>query len=194
MVANAAWRTLQILVFQAGPQDFPYSPQLSRVLAALCAIASALLLRILVPTPVAIAVAIVSVAVVASLSQALLNLRKLPNRFDQTFGALMATGIAFCIITLPVAWQSAPEFLRVMNDPTLLERSRTGGMPEIQVPMSVALGWDIVFFWSIAVFANIFRQAADFSAAAGVLVVITLVFVQMVVSSFAAALVRSAIG
>ncbi len=194
MVANAAWRTLQILFFQAGPQDFPYSPPLSRALALMCVVATALLLQILVPVPVAIAVAIVAVAVVASVSQTLLNLRKLPNRFDQTFGALMGAGIAFCLITLPIALQSAPEFLKVMNDPALLERARSGAAPEIQVPMGVAIGWDLVFFWSIAVFANVFRQAGDFSAAAGVFVVITLVFVQMIVSSFAAAIVRSAIG
>jgi hypothetical protein len=194
MLATAAWRTFQILFFQAGPQDFPYSPQLSRGSAAICALATAFLLQILVPFPVAIAVGIVSVAVIASLTQTLLNLRKLPNRFEQTLGALMAAGIAFCVLALPIAFATAPEFLKVMNDPAMLERARTGTTPQLDLPVGAALGWDLVFFWSIAVFANIFRQAADFSAAAGVLMVIVLVFVQMIVSSFAAAVVRSAIG
>lgn len=193
MLANAAWRTLQILFFRAGPQDFPYSPQLTRATALICMLMTTVLLQLFVPLAIALTVSVSSIAVLASLSQTLLNLRKLPNRFDQTFGALTSAGIAFCILMLPIMIQTAPSFLKIINDPALLERVRAGDSDQFQLPVAIALGWDIVFFWSVAVFANIFRQAADFSVAAGVLTVMVLVFMQMIVSSFTAAVVRTAI-
>src|SRR2546426_1180799 len=148
MLADAAWRTLQILLFRAGPQDFPYSINLTRAFAATCVASIFLLMQMILAPAVALLLSVVAAGVVAILTRALLNARKLESRFQQTFGALMGTGVAFSLLMLPILAVTAPEFLKIINDPAAIARMQQGEPPQIAVPLAVGLGWDVVFFWS----------------------------------------------
>jgi hypothetical protein len=194
MLTDAAWRTLQILLFRAGPQDFPYSVTLTRALSMACAVAIALLLQMLVPGAIALLLGMVATGVVAIVTRTLLTARKLENRFHQTCGALMGVGIVYSLLMLPILMQTAPEFLKIVNDPAVVQRMQEGQAPQIAVPMSVAFGWDVIFFWSIAVAANVYRQAANVNALVAILIVLLLMFMQLSAATVTSALLRSAFG
>ena len=86
----------------------------------------------------------------------LLAWRRHPERFSQTLSALAAVGIVFNLISWVLVSQSNPE----VNQPLL------------------ALMWFALFFWSLFVDANIYRNALSVTLSIGVLISVLLLAVS----------------
>ena len=86
----------------------------------------------------------------------LLAWRRHPERFSQTLSALAAVGIVFNLISWALVSQSNPE----VNQPLL------------------ALMWFALFFWSLFVDANIYRNALSVTLSIGVLISVLLLAVS----------------
>lgn len=130
-----------------GPEDMPYSPAL---LLALVVASIAIDLASSVAfggDDDALARSLVSTALVLALAWAALHVRRLANRYVQTASALVACGLVFSLLVLPLGWLAHP-------------------MPATATaltPLQVLLGWAVlaIFVWNLVVFAHIMRRAID---------------------------------
>lgn len=166
--------TLKLLQFRAGPQDFPYSMQATRVVVLAALVVSYLQYRLTLPPVVALVHALVTLAVMAALTWQLLAWRKLANRTQQTVNALFATGSALTLLLLPLLAAIAPQLARLAENP---DRAATEPLPAL--PM---LGVMVLSFWSLAVSANIYRHALNLHPALGVAVALLAALVSVSVA------------
>ena len=157
--------TLRILLFRAGPQDFPHAPQLVATMPALAASAYFAVFVLTIPPGAAAALALVSVGALALVTHSLLSARRLVNRFQQTFHALLATGLVLTLASIPPAVALAPVLKRVAANPELLQQPGA-----VQIPAAASLLIIVLNLWNFAVYAHIFRHAADTRPAVGVLI------------------------
>jgi hypothetical protein len=129
-----------------GPEDMPYSPAL---LAAL--IAASVVLDLATGAAFdgddTLARSLVSTALVLALAWVALRIRKLDHRYVQTASALVACGLVFSLLVLPLGWLAHP----MPANATAL------------TPLQVLLGWGVLalFVWNLVVFAHILRRAID---------------------------------
>lgn len=179
MFPHALRVTLALILFRSGPQDFPYSLQLSRACAALAALASLLLMAPLIPLPLALAAATGGVVGLAFFTRTLLRARKLENRLVQTLGAQYLTGALFALAMWPAFQALAPELGRLLSDPTAMDSLRAGKPIALDPPAWATLMSDLLFFWSLAVSVRINRLAADLSVATGLLLTLAGALVMM---------------
>jgi hypothetical protein len=131
-----------------GPEDMPYSPALLAMLTA-ASIGLDVATGALFGGGDVLAHSLVSTALVLALAWAALAVRKLGNRYVQTASALVACGLVFSLLVLPLGWLAHP-------------------MPAAATaltPAQVLLGWAVlgVFIWNLAVFAHIVRRAIESS-------------------------------
>lgn len=179
MYAHALRVTLALILFRAGPQDFPYSLPLARTCAALAVLASLLLMLPLIPPPLALAASIGGAAGLAFFTRTLLRARKMENRLAQTLTAHYAAGALFALAMWPAFQQLAPAMMSLLGDPAALERLRAGEQPTVQAPVWASLWADLLFFWSLAVSVRINRLASDLSLPAGALLTLAALLVMM---------------
>jgi hypothetical protein len=171
MFAQALKLTLRILLFRAGPQDFPYSTGMGLTYAclALALLANTATAATAVSLPGALVTALVVVASIAAVVRGTLGARKLQNRFQQTFNSLLTTNALLTALMLPPFAQLAPAmktFLEAMAaNPDLANHPEQ--WPAI--PSGAALLVDLIGLWQIAVCAHIFRHAAEVKLFGGVL-------------------------
>ncbi|HVT32547.1 MAG TPA: hypothetical protein VHE32_07865 [Rhodanobacteraceae bacterium] len=134
--------------FRRGPEDMPYSPALLVLLVA-ASIVLDVATGALFGGGDVLARSLVSTALVLALSWAALEVRKLGNRYVQTASAIVACGLAFSLLALPLGWLAHP----IPAAATAL------------TPMQVLLGWAVLalFVWNLAVFAHIVRRAIESS-------------------------------
>lgn len=192
MFAQALRVALQLMLFRSGPQDMPYAPSLTRMLAALSVAMGMLLLSPVTPLPLAFATGVGGVAGIAFFVRQLLKGRKLDNRFSQVLTAHLLTGSLFALALWPAFNAMAPAMLEVM------EKMRAGyslgtdadgqlavtGLPagkalSIAVPGWAALWSDLIFVWSLVVATRINRLAADLNTPSSVLLTLLSLFVLM---------------
>ncbi|MFT4045542.1 MAG: hypothetical protein QM661_02500 [Solimonas sp.] len=193
MLAAIANATLRILLFRAGPQDFPYDPRLTAPLALAAALATGLQVMPTVPLNAAVAVSIATVAALGIATRFVLRLRRLDARFHQTFAALLATNAVLTLLIVPFAAQAAPALRELANNPALLEHPEQMAMP---LPFAVVFVMLLLSLWNLLVNASIFRHAVNVSFGAGVLIAFGLsltlqLFVNIVASFFAGPLAGS---
>lgn len=154
--------TVRLLQFRAGPQDFPFSLQLTRTVVLVSLGVSYLQYRLTLPPLVAVIHAIVTLAVLAGCTWQLLAWRKLASRTQQTINSLFATGSALTVLLLPLLSAIAPQMVEMAANP---DRVATQTLPTL--PM---LGVMVLSFWSLAVSANIFRHALNLNMGMGLVV------------------------
>ncbi len=179
--------TVRLLFFKAGPQDFPYAPQIGRIIMPLAFVANYLVFSQVLPTAMAVVMGLAMIAGVAVATRGILRMRKLEERFQQTFHALLATSFAFtCALIIPFS-QIAPILLDYTSDPEALA---SGVAPEL--PAGPAFVINLLNFWNLAVSAHIYRHAANVNIWIGVLVAFlvaaAILFVVVFTGSFAGAL------
>ncbi|MDR3418228.1 MAG: hypothetical protein P4L83_18805 [Nevskia sp.] len=191
MLTQAVWTSLRILAFRAGPEDFPYDP--SHRLTAVCVVfgvvANAALASQLaqaavaaqklpaMPSPLALSMlGVATVLAMGLFTQAALRARRLENRFQQTFNALLATSsILALVLVIPVGelrpfLPVAEEFTRKLQaNPDLL--NNPGNVPEFPgwaMLMSMLIPGLLV--WQFALTAFIYRRAANTQTGGGIFI------------------------
>ena len=191
MLSQVLVAALRILTFRAGPQDFPYAPQLTATIVTAAVLVEYVIFALVVPAPMALAWALSVVGGVSLVAHALLRARGFDNRFQQTMGALLATGILLGLMMLPPYTQTAPLIRMVAENPEILKQPES-----VQAPRGAAFFINLVTFWDVAVTAHIFRHAAGVSLVAGVAITIVAgLFVLLLMAfsgSLAAALMAAA--
>jgi hypothetical protein len=134
-----------ICQLKRGPEDIPYSTRLLVVLIGASVAIDVLSERVLGGHD-ALARSLVSTTLVLALCWIALAMRRLGNRYVQTASALVACGIVFSLLVLPLALLAGP----LPNDAQLN-------------PVQTLLVWATfaIFVWSVLVSAHIVRRALD---------------------------------
>lgn len=184
MLNQIAAVTLRLLLFRAGPQDFPYSPQMAYTMPAVTACAYVAFWAIILPPGPAIAIAVAGVGSLALVTHSLLSARGVANRFLQTYHALLATtGALTLLLTLP-ALALAPALREIIANPDLLKQP-----DRVQVSGAASYMVNAIELWAFAVYAHILRQATDARLLVGILVALFAVFSVILLTMVAAALI-----
>lgn len=157
MLTQAATATLRILLFRAGPQDFPYSPRLTRVLLPVALLVNYAVLAVALPSA-ALAV-IMAAAMVIGMGiavRSVLRLRSLDSRYTQTYHALLSTSATLTLVLILPMAQIAPELRALAENPQLLDQ----GPSSVRLPTGPTVMINLLNLWNFAVTAHIFRHAA----------------------------------
>jgi hypothetical protein len=155
-----------LLRLRRGPQDIPYSP---RLLGALCIVAVVVdhaLAATLVDGGAPTSRVLFSLAVLVGLPALALQMANLGARWVQTATALVATGIVFSLVALPVVAGVG----RLPDDPTQLSGTQ------------VLFGWLSIALlaWQVAVKGSILRHALGVPLRAGVMLAIAFFAIELV--------------
>lgn len=166
---NASLRTLgrvrDLCLFRAGPQDLPYSPR---------AVIALLVVGVVLETfwdfhqgggvAMVIAANLGSLAALAAL-RTLLGWRGAPERFVQTALAMLASGLLFEVLVLPL--------LLYVGHP--LKPEQVSG-----AQLLAALAIFILLLWQIGISVRILRSALQVSVPGAVLALFALGFVDVI--------------
>lgn len=177
MLQQLASATLRILTFRAGPQDFPYERTLVLWLPAAAIATYFVLFRTILPTGAALILASVSVAALSFVTHSLLAARRVANRFQQTFHALLATSIVLTLASVPPMNVLAPMLRQVAQNPELLQQP---GFAETSPVASLLV--NVLNLWNFLVYAHILRHATEARVWTGVLVALFVVFSVLLLS------------
>lgn len=188
---QAAAITLRILLFRAGPQDFPFSPELTRVVLALM-LATAWLQSQLTLAPLAAAVhAGATIAVWALFTRALLQARGLLNRYPQTLNALFATTVVVTLLMLAPLSALAPyvEALAEYQEAMRQEPAPSAIPQPPPLPVLPAFAALLLSLWNFIVSAHIYRHALDVRPAMGAVATLVAALVTVTLASAVTAFV-----
>ncbi len=180
MLQQAATVALRILLFRAGPQDFPHAPQLVALLPALAAAAYFAVFAILLPPGVSAVIALASVGALALVTHSLLSARSLSARFQQTFHALLATGLVLTLASIPAMSALAPALKQIAADPELLKQPGA-----VQTSTAASLVLNALNVWNLAVYAHIYRHATGTRLWTGALIALFVAFSVLLLSILA---------
>lgn len=189
MYSQAAAVILKILLFRAGPQDLPYSTELTRLLLPLAVAANYCVFALVLPVPMAVVMALMMIGGMALATRSLLRARQMPERYNQTFNALLATGAVLTFALLPPFSAVAPKLLTALQDPKVLENPEALDMPQGAVLLMNALN-----FWNLAVTSSIFRHAMNVNLLLGVLIALLVAFITLFAVMFGGTLVGTLLG
>jgi len=171
MLSQVATITARLLLFRAGPQDFPYAPQLVPWLPAGGVAAFFLVFRTFLSFGESLLFAVLVIASLGFITHLILSARRTVNRFQQTYHALLATVSVLILATLPAMVMSASTLRQIVAKPELLEQPGA-----VQVPAVAALLMNVLHLWVLAVVAHIYRHALDTRIWAGALVALMATF------------------
>jgi hypothetical protein len=152
---------LDIIRLRAGPQDLPASWSLTLVLIAGYLMLGAFTGQRLGEGDAAGASLAITVLQFSAII-VMLQVRKYPERLAQTLSALAGVGILFGILSFIFLSQADPG----KQQPIL------------------ALAWFSLFFWSLVVDANIYRNALSITMAQGMLIAVMLLAASYVLVEF----------
>lgn len=187
MFSQAMMAALRILAFRAGPQDFPFSPQLMQMLAPLAMGANYLVFIQVLPWGMSAAMAFAMVGGMGMVTATLLRSRGLSARFVQTFSALLATNALLTLMLVPVFIQIAPKLMELANNPDLM-----GKPDQLDMPQGPVFLMNLFNIWNFAVTAVIFRHAANMAMWSSLLIAIlaalVMAFMVVVFGSLAGAI------
>lgn len=182
MFASALHASFRILVFRAGPQDFPYDPRgrLTAACIAFAVLVNTLLFAMLVPPARALLSSLINLAMLALFTRLTLVLRKQENRFQQTFNSLLATTSLVTLLMLPFFAQLAPVWSQIMEE--LRKNPDFANHPEQWPAMPVVAEnvFALLCLWQLIIIFRIFHQAAGLKA---VLALLALLFFMVLASS-----------
>jgi hypothetical protein len=185
LLAQAATATAKILLFRAGPQDFPHVPQLVAPLPLAAIAAYFALFAVVLPAGPSLVLGVLSVAALALVTHSLLSARKVVNRFQQTYHALIATSLVLTLASIPPMAALAPALKQIAANPELLQQPGA-----VEAPPLASLLLNLLNIWNFAVCAHIFRHAAETRVMTGVLIALFVVLsVAMISMLFAQMLI-----
>lgn len=174
--------TVSLLLFRAGPQDFPYAPAATRWLVPLAALVTYAVQLTVYPPVMAMAMALATIIGLGFATRLLLRVRNLEARFMQTYHSLLVVTTVMTFALWPVIASIAPELERLSQVPSPLEK----GAP-VDLPTGPLMTILLLATWNFAVNANIYRHAANLTPGRGVLVAFLIaIALQMFVLFFAA--------
>lgn len=189
MFSSALAAILRLLLFRAGPEDFPYAPSLTQLLVPLATLVNYLLLAQALPASLAAAMSLAVVIGTGVGTRVLLRARGLEARFMQTYHALLAANSVLTLaLWLPFS-EIAPQLRELASDPGALEAGK-----ELQVPAWAALMMNALNLWNFAVNAHIYRRAANFGLGGGILVAVAVAFAVLMFALFFASVVSMVVG
>ncbi|HEU0196268.1 MAG TPA: hypothetical protein VFQ88_03505 [Nevskiaceae bacterium] len=162
MLANLLTSILRLMVFRAGPQDVPYSPQLLRFIIPVAVAIGWILFSVVLPVLPAAVMSIVNVLGTVLVAQGILRARDLAGRVPQTVTALVGSGIILNLLMIYPAMLLAPHIAEIAKHPELL---KTGG---IKLPEGPVLAVDGLNLWGFIISAYIYRHAANVRALGGI--------------------------
>jgi hypothetical protein len=157
-VARLLSTLFDLLRLRAGPQDLPVDRILTGVVIAVY-VAQAAMTNEALGSTAEPARSLVSVTLQFGLVAAILAWRRRPERLQQTLLAFAATGTVIGLLAF---------FLLLQNDPNVASQ-----------PM-LALIWFVIFGWSLAIDANIFRHALDITLPIAMLITVMLLAITYV--------------
>lgn len=172
MLMDTLRATAGLLVLRAGPQDLPASPSVTW--GAVLAYLSINLVSLAMPgSPffAGLVQSAVACAVLAAFTHGLLKLRQWPERFGQTYSALLLTGTVFTLVALRPMAEIAPYMSGKATPPLLL-----------------TLGVAAILFWRLAVVTHIYRNALEVGIWRSLGVVVLYDFIFLMVMSALASL------
>jgi hypothetical protein len=159
MMTEAVKATGRILLFRAGPEDFPFDT--GTLLLRLCIvfglIANAAFALVMMPALPALVSSAVVVGALALSTRWVLRMRKLDNRFQQTFNALLLTTSFHTLLLTPLFAQMAPQ-MRAWFEAVEQHPDVPQAWPQ-DIPTGVSLLFDAIFIWMVSVTLSIYRRA-----------------------------------
>ena len=177
MFAQVIRATIRTLLFQQGPQDFPYARDVTRTVLPIAVLANYLQLRLTVSPVAAVALSMLELAALALAVGLLLNMRGLINRLQQTVNTLFATNAVFTLL-LPLVVELAPILQQVAENPEALEAA--------DLPAHLRFGMIGLSLWNLAVISHVLRHALSLGIGLGAgLAICCTVFVYVVVQGAA---------
>lgn len=187
MLASVLNATLKLLLFRAGPQDFPYDPRLTGWLVPLAALVNYFVLGLVLSPMVAAAISVAVVMALSVATRVFLRTRGMEARFMQTYHALLAVSIPMTLLLMWPFSEIAPELQKLSQ----VEPGPADTMPQLQVPGWAALTMNLLNLWNYLVNAHIFRNAGNLGRGGGLIVALlvalgVLMFVFMFASFIAA--------
>lgn len=177
MLNQIAAVTLRLLLFRAGPQDFPYAPSLAPWLPAAAAAAYFAVFSTVLPAGASLVLGVVSVAALAFVTHSVLSARRMSNRFLQTYHALLMTGIVLTLASIPPMAALAPAIRELAQSPELLQQPGA-----VQASPAASLLLNLLNFWNFFVYAHIFRHATETRLWTGALIALFVVFSVLLLS------------
>lgn len=175
--------TLNLLLFRIGPQEFPYEPRLTGVLAPTAALVQYAISMMVMPPGLAAASALATIMGLAIATHMLLRARHVEARFMQTYHSLLAVNSLLTLATWLPFGELAPELMKISRNPAVTD---TG--VNIQLPNGPLFLMFALVIWNFIANANIFRHSANLSVGVGLFVALLVsVGVQMFVLFFASA-------
>ncbi len=204
MLSEAFQATLKILLFRAGPADFPYreDASLSRGCIVLGIVATAAVLGQMLPLAMALASGVVATAGLSMFVRTTLRLRGLESRYVQTRNSLLATGsVLLLLMSLPMAaiMPGMSAFLESLR--TAQETAAAGAAPAIDpeqmaanLPGGASLLLDLLTIWFLAVTSHVLRQASNLGYFGAGLLALLCVFNVVLLVAFSGPLLRLLFG
>jgi hypothetical protein len=165
MFTQALVTTLRILVFRAGPEDFPYdaSHRLSLACLGFALVATTLFFSMQAAPAVAIVGALLNIGMLALTLRTTLAARKLLNRFQQAFNALLTTTSLLTVTMLPFFVQVLPAYQALADK--LTKHPELAQQPDQLAPIiSSAAGSFLAMMalglWQLLVVGYVFYKTA----------------------------------
>ncbi|MFW5815226.1 MAG: hypothetical protein ACOCVP_00080 [Wenzhouxiangella sp.] len=156
-------RLIQILLLRQGPQDLPPGPSVLLATLTLYLLSAALSISLSEAAGSPTLVLLLATGLPMLLVWIVLRLKSRVSRWEQTLGALYGTSALLSLLSLPLNLQTATE----------------------PAPPVVLLSL-VIFVWSFAVDAHIWRHALDTSFAAGLAVAMIMFVISFgIISSVA---------
>lgn len=176
----------RLLLFRAGPQDLPFSTQLTPWLIAFVVFANLTVTGQLLPLPLVTLMAALGIAATGLVTHAFLRARNLVNRYNQTFNALLLSGGVLLLLMAPLFTFAVPMLKAITANPELLQQP--DALMKLRPPVIVNLLLDLLFFWNFAITAHIYRHAGDMRMGGGVLMALVLLLFMFFMVMFGTAL------
>lgn len=203
MLSEAFQATLKILLFRAGPADFPFSeqPGLGRGCLLAGIVATAAVLGQMLPLAMALASGAVAAAGLSMFVRTVLRLRGLESRYPQTRNALLATGsVLLVLMSLPMAaiMPGMTAFLESLRTAQEAAGGTAAGIDPDQLaadlPAGASLLLDVLTIWFLAVNSHVLRLATGLGYfGAGLLALLCVTNIVLLVA-FAGPLLRVLFG
>jgi hypothetical protein len=165
MLATLFSVTLQVLLFRAGPQDFPYLPQWTRTFCVLGATPVFMVYALALAPAMALVMAAATVLGMALVTRGILRARKLDARFTQTLHTLLCTGGFITLLMVPAFAQVAPKIAEIAANPEAFGPDA----PPPELPQGPVLIMNLLNVWNFLVTAQVFRHAANSGFGMGLL-------------------------
>ncbi len=161
MSVNVLARTLDLVLFRTGPQDFPFMPT-RHVMVGVAGGAPVFMVYSLALNPIiALSMALGTVLGIFLATRLILRWRKLEARFTQTAHSLLCASALLTILMILPFSQIAPALTAFAADP---ENATPPDIPTMPV-----LIMNLLNAWNFLITANIFRHATGSGFGMGLL-------------------------